>query len=239
MEYAVLIVVLLGIGALSIPALKNAERKRTQAKLSFLTTRLSSNAKQLAMTTATKFPTDYQRLQQQVATDMTELSKLLKAKEGAISFDLSQSAWDLIEESSALLPTQGVIKRPQRTLNQDEKLLLTSGHLKKAVPELWPTLENIQQDDAEIRQKIQEKNLPNQQELLAVHEANMARYQDILDGYLKIKAEPKAYYQAEERLLKSQRALAKFDEDLDETLRQINEDDMMNFEISLRMMNQE
>ncbi|MEY8463371.1 hypothetical protein [Streptococcus merionis] len=239
MEYAVLIVVLLGIGALSIPALKNAERKRTQAKLSFLTTRLSSNAKQLAMTTAIKFPTDYQRLQQQVATDMTELSKLLKAKEGAISFDLSQSVWDLIEESSALLPTQGVIKRPQRTLNQDEKLLLTSGHLKKAVPELWPTLENIQQDDAEIRQKIQEKNLPNQQELLAVHEANMARYQDILDGYLKIKAEPKAYYQAEERLLKSQRALAKFDEDLDETLRQINEDDMMNFEISLRMMNQE
>ena len=239
MEYAVLVVILLGIGALSIPALKNAERKRTQAKLSFLTTRLSSNAKQLAMTTATKFPTDYQRLQQQVATDMTELSKLLKAKEGSISFDLSQSAWDLIEESSALLPTQGVIKRPQRTLNQDEKLLLTSGHLKKAVPELWPTLENIQQDDAEIRQKIQEKNLPNKQELLAVHEANMARYQDILDGYLKIKAEPKAYYQAEERLLKSQRALAKFDDDLDETLRQINEDDMMNFEISLRMMNQE
>ncbi len=238
MEYVILVGLVLGLGALSLPFIKQANRKRTQARLSFLTTRLSSNTKQLAMTTAAKFPTDYQRLQQQVASDMTELSKLLKSKERALPLELSQSAWDLIEESSTLLPTQGAVERPQLSLEKGENTALTMGQLKKAVPELWPTLSNIQHDDVAIRQKIQEKKPGNQQELLAVHEANMARYQDILDGYLKIKADPKAYYQAEERLQKSQQALIHFDEELDETLRQINEGDMMNFEISLRMMNQ-
>ncbi|MDQ0222211.1 hypothetical protein [Streptococcus moroccensis] len=239
MEYILVIGAVLAVGLLSVPFLKQSSRKRLEARLSFLTTRLSSNTRQLSMTTAAKFPTDYQRLQQQVAADMAELSKLLKSNDQRLPLDLSQSAWDLVEESQALLPTQGVVERPQLSTSTGQAQGLTAVQLKKQVPEIWPILSNIQQDDAQIRQKMLEKNLPNQQELLAVHEANMARYQDILEGYLKIKADPKAYYQAEERLVKSQQALQRFDEELDETLRQINEGDMMNFEISLRMMNQQ
>lgn len=238
LEFGLGLMILLGVGAISFPLFKRADRKRTEARLSYLTTRLSANTSQLAKTTASKFPTDYQRLQQQVSLDSAELSKLLRSKERALSLEVTQLAWDLIEESSEFLPTKATVTRPERLELEGDAPLLTSGHLKKVVPELWPTLENIQKDDAEIRQKIVSKKLPNQLELLAVHDANMARYQDILEGYLKIKADPRAYYQAEERLLKSREALTSFDAQLDETLRQINENDMMDFEISLRMMNE-
>lgn len=60
---------------------------------------------------------------------------------------------------------------------------------------------------------------------------------DILEGYLKIKQAPKNFYNAEERLEKARLAIEKFDKELDETLRQLNERDLKDFDISLRIMN--
>jgi 5-bromo-4-chloroindolyl phosphate hydrolysis protein len=71
----------------------------------------------------------------------------------------------------------------------------------------------------------------------ALHEAEMSRFQDILDGYLQIKENPKNYYNAEERLEQAKLALEQFDKNLDETLRQLNESELSDFDISLRMMN--
>ena len=67
----------------------------------------------------------------------------------------------------------------------------------------------------------------------------MKRFDDILTGYLKIKENPNNYYNAEERLAQAESALEKFDLDLDETLRQLNESDLKDFDVSLRMMNTE
>ena len=80
--------------------------------------------------------------------------------------------------------------------------------------------------------------LPEDQkeELTALHEADMDRFRDILDGYLKIKKAPKNYYNADERLAKAKTAMEKFDLALDETLRKLNESDLKDFDISLRMM---
>lgn len=64
----------------------------------------------------------------------------------------------------------------------------------------------------------------------------MNRFEDVLTGYLKIKQSPKDYYKADERLETARLALVQFDEDLDETLRQLNESDMKDFDISLRLM---
>lgn len=104
-------------------------------------------------------------------------------------------------------------------------------------PELSTVYNNIQRDHASILEKISQAD--NKEELTALHEANMQRFEDILTGYLKIKEEPKNYYNAEERLAQAKAALEKFDLDLDETLRQLNESDMKDFDVSLRMMNAE
>lgn len=101
-------------------------------------------------------------------------------------------------------------------------------------PEIATTYQNIQRDHMEILEKL--KNAENAAELKAIHEISMKRFGDILDGYLKIKESPKNYYNAEERLAQAKAALEKFDKDLDETLRQLNESQLSDFEISLRMM---
>lgn len=101
-------------------------------------------------------------------------------------------------------------------------------------PEIATTYQNIQRDHMEILEKL--KRAENASELKAIHEINMKRFGDILDGYLKIKESPKNYYNAEERLAQAKAALEKFDTDLDETLRQLNESQLSDFEISLRMM---
>lgn len=101
-------------------------------------------------------------------------------------------------------------------------------------PELTKLYQNIQKDHLTILKKIQDAD--NREELVALHEADMKRFQDVLDGYLKIKKSPKDYYNADNRLEKAKETLEKFDLALDETLRKLNESDLKDFDISLRMM---
>lgn len=105
----------------------------------------------------------------------------------------------------------------------------------KRAPELNQVYTNIQRDHAAIIDKIE--GMDNKAELTALHQANMHRFEDILAGYLKIKESPKDFYNSEERLSQAKAALEKFDLDLDETLRQLNESDLKDFDVSLRMMN--
>lgn len=101
-------------------------------------------------------------------------------------------------------------------------------------PEIAQTYQNIQRDHIEILSKIEKAD--NKAELLALHEINMNRFKDILEGYLKIKDSPKDFYNADERLEHAKQALHQFDLDLDETLRKLNESQLSDFDISLRMM---
>lgn len=106
--------------------------------------------------------------------------------------------------------------------------------IQKDAPEIAQAYQNIQRDHIEVLDKIQQA--ANHAELLALHEINMNRFKDILDGYLKIKASPKDFYNAEERLEQAKQAIHQFDLDLDETLRKLNEGHLNDFDISLRMM---
>ncbi|WP_105207214.1 hypothetical protein [Streptococcus suis] len=101
--------------------------------------------------------------------------------------------------------------------------------------EILETYCNIQRDNQVILEKL-ENAADKREELTAIHEANMSRFRDILQGYLKIKESPKDYFNAEERLAQAKLALETFDRDLDDTIKQFNEADMQDFEISLRMM---
>lgn len=130
------------------------------------------------------------------------------------------------------------------TVLQLEKLQQISGpqaehtdlHLQivQEAPEINDLYKNIQKDHHNILEKI--KKADNVAELEALHESGMQKFYDILDGYLKIKASPKEYYNAEQRLENALVAIKAFDLDLDETLRQLNESDLSDFDISLRMM---
>ena len=111
--------------------------------------------------------------------------------------------------------------------------------LEELAPELVATVRNIQIDHEAILQKISQSESNNKEELTAIHQSQMEHYEDILEGYLKIKASPKDFYNAEERLAKAKVAIEQFDLDLDETLRQLNEADLRDFDISLRILDKE
>ena len=108
--------------------------------------------------------------------------------------------------------------------------------LEELAPELVATVRNIQIDHEAILQKISQSESNNKEELTAIHQSQMEHYEDILEGYLKIKASPKDFYNAEERLEKAKAAIEQFDLDLDEALRQLNEADLRDFDISLRIL---
>ena len=111
--------------------------------------------------------------------------------------------------------------------------------LEELAPELVATVRNIQIDHEAILQKISQSESNNKEELTALHQSQMEHYEDILEGYLKIKASPKDFYNAEERLAKAKAAIEQFDLDLDEALRQLNEADLRDFDISLRILDKE
>ncbi|HFI0055117.1 TPA: hypothetical protein ACGORU_001455 [Streptococcus suis] len=107
--------------------------------------------------------------------------------------------------------------------------------ISELAPEILETYCNIQRDNQVILEKL-ENATDKREELTAIHEANMNRFRDILQGYLKIKESPKDYFNGEERLAQAKLALETFDKDLDHTIKQFNEADMQDFEVSLRMM---
>ena len=111
--------------------------------------------------------------------------------------------------------------------------------LEELAPELVATVRNIQIDHEAILQKISQSESNNKEELTAIHQSQMEHYEDILEGYLKIKASPKDFYNVEERLAKAKAAIEQFDLDLDEALRQLNEAALRDFDISLRILDKE
>lgn len=102
------------------------------------------------------------------------------------------------------------------------------------VPEIQEIYQNVLRDNKTILEKIEAAD--NKAELTALQESSMDHFYDILNGYLKIKSSPKDYYKAEERLASALQALKQFDLDLDETLRKLNESELKDFDVSLRMM---
>lgn len=108
--------------------------------------------------------------------------------------------------------------------------------LDRFAPEIFDTVHNIQLSHASIVKKITKSDSSDKEELLALHETQMRQFHDILAGYLKIKRSPTDYYDADERLEQAKTALESFDQQLLTNIRQLNENDLYEFKISLRMM---
>ena len=157
--------------------------------------------------------------------DFTKVSQTINQQTAAIQTELKKREFPLKPQNQKSDPHVAPQGKPA---SSEEEWVL------QIAPEIIQSYRNIQKDHQLILQKIKEAQ--NQSELEVLHGINMKRFRDILEGYLKIKQSPKDYYNADARLEQAQRALEQFDLDLDETLRRLNESQLQDFEISLRMM---
>ena len=157
--------------------------------------------------------------------DFTKVSQTINQQTAAIQTELKKREFPLKPQNQKSDPHVAPQGKPA---SSEEEWVL------QIAPEIIQSYRNIQKDHQLILQKIKEAQ--NQSELEVLHGINMKRFRDILEGYLKIKQAPKDYYKADERLEQAQKALEQFDLDLDETLRRLNESQLQDFEISLRMM---
>lgn len=170
---------------------------------------------------------------QSISTIQYELKSLKTHIDPSIYQRVHHKALEI--ETSVTTELQSLEYTPD-SIDNDSKNL-NSQSIEKIPAEIRETYLNILKDNDEILKKIEKTD--NRAELEAIHESNMQRFRDILDGYLEIKRSPKNFYNAEERLAKAKVALEKFDTDLDETLRQLNESNLKDFDVSLRMINED
>ncbi|MGT2799844.1 hypothetical protein [Streptococcus marmotae] len=179
--------------------------------------------------------------------DNFEDLKLLLGR-SKVADDVLKRATDLLQlEKNLSLPatkSKGPVQKQEEPEVQEVHATSDSSSPERAeivqyAPEIAETYASIMVDHEAILQKIEELEDGQSEELLALHMVDMRKFSDVLDGYLKIKKEPKNYNQAQERLDRAKKALEKFDKKLDISLRLLNENKLRDFEVSLRMMEQE
>lgn len=95
----------------------------------------------------------------------------------------------------------------------------------------------IYADNQTIIEQVKASTSGNQAELLQLHQTNMDRFQSILTGYLAIQKSPSHYFDAQNRLDTAKTSMEAFAHSLKEQLRQLNENDMREFEVNLRLLN--
>ncbi|MCK3941391.1 hypothetical protein [Streptococcus suis] len=192
---------------------------------------IEQELKQLNNYLTSKNYSQYALLAQELLPQLTMIKEETSELKYQLDTDISSAIiQQTIQEEEKILKQLKLLDliAPSSFISEETKKILS------IAPELATTYQNVQNDHIEILEQL--KNLENAEELRVIHEINMKHYNDILDGYLKIKENPKNFYSAEERLAQSKLALEKFDADLDETLRKLNERQLNEFEISLRMM---
>ncbi|MDW8741615.1 hypothetical protein Q7W37_00850 [Streptococcus suis] len=195
---------------------------------------IEQELKQLNNYLTSKNYSQYALLAQELLPQLTMIREETSELKYQLDIDISSAIiQQTIQEEEKILKQLKLLDliAPSSFISEETKKILS------IAPELATTYQNVQNDHIEILEQL--KNLENAEELRVIHEINMKHYNDILDGYLKIKENPKNFYSAEERLAQSKLALEKFDADLDETLRKLNERQLNEFEISLRMMGKE
>lgn len=161
---------------------------------------------------------------------------------------LSQLRQDLTKHKRHLETAtyERLLKRIETEENQLSQTLLEEERPRPAVrePELADlpadiaeTVTGIFQDSQTIVDQIKASTSGNQAELLQLHQTNMDRFTSILNGYLAIHRQPNHYFQAQDRLHTAKTSMEGFAHSLKEQLRQLNENDMREFEVNLRLLN--
>ncbi|MYN69222.1 hypothetical protein GLP18_03085 [Streptococcus suis] len=180
------------------------------------------------------------QLRKRLLGQLFELDQLYQKVGKYLDAYASKEAVDTLQLKYQLkLPETKVEKETSEQVSPSGgKVMDEQAMIAEIAPEILETYCNIQRDNLVILEKLENTSDKNE-ELTAIHEANMQRFNDILQGYVKIKRSPKDFFNAEERLAQAKLAMESFDKDLDDTIKQFNEADMKDFEVSLRMMKRE
>ncbi len=182
----------------------------------------------------------------QEAISMIHIASALQSK-GNFLTDVTDGVLSLVEDifpdaervTSLLRPKENSVNPDYIYQAADEKaseMVAKVRYIQQIAPEVLEIYTSLAKSNEQIVAKLKESELPNKNELLAIHQSNMRNFNDVLDGYIKIKEDPGQYFKAQERLDRAKQSLENGQKILNQTLRQINENDMMNFEISLRML---
>ena len=87
-----------------------------------------------------------------------------------------------------------------------------------------------------MREKLISSTISNKQELLAQQEINDGHFVTVVNTYLEMKRHPELYENIGQRLSEGKRAIKKYDTANTEALRKLNEDNLLEFEIALRLI---
>ena len=176
---------------------------------------------------------NYDKLVQELYPKLDDFEDLLQELKGRIPDDVFQNLVNrtiyIRAETDRRRATMMEIKEEKETKELEEKYLA----------ELQPSMNQIKEASETLLQKIDAADLQNKDELKALHETHLNRYQDIVEGYVMMKKNPDDYHDVEDRLSRAQAALEKMVEDLNKMIIQINEGDLRDFDISLRLMEKE
>ncbi|WP_261309694.1 type I restriction endonuclease subunit R [Streptococcus suis] len=101
-------------------------------------------------------------------------------------------------------------------------------------PELLEEMKAIEEYQTGLLEKLERQD--NALELEAVYQVEQARLTDIVKGYLDIKRKPDHYAQAEQKLADAHGQLIGFRKHLHKLLQKVNEEDLKDFQVSLRLL---
>lgn len=163
---------------------------------------------------------------------LDQLSTCLSEIEQHLGFDSYKSAYRLVKLRGQIAESLDSIPSEIAPEMGDK----VARRLRKDAPEIYELYLRIHEKNVEIDALIQKISSHQMQELMAEHGIVVDQFSDIVTGYLKIKQEPEHYHGADERLERARQALELLDEQLTFSLRQLNEENLTEFEISLQMI---
>lgn len=135
---------------------------------------------------------DYHDLALQILPQLTYIKNVAKELRDEIPASVYQRIQTKITTVTEEIDKQ--LQKIEREKRQKEAQPKKTS-LEELAPELVATVRNIQIDHEAILQKISQSESNNKEELTAIHQSQMEHYEDILQGYLKIKASPKDFLQ--------------------------------------------
>ena len=233
-EYAVPLAIcsLIGIGAYVLYR-RRGNNRSVEDQIELLKARIrqaDKDIQQLEETLSEKGPAVYKSRASQVLLELSEIHQ----EANQFKSYIGDSVYGRIDKK--VRSVRATINVQLERLERDSQIDIENMEPEEVAPELAQTLANIARDHQEIINKIEASDFGDKEELAAIHNLKMEKFQTVLEGYLKIKANPKNYNRSEERLEQARVAIEQFDLELDQVLRELNETDMRDFDISLRIL---
>jgi hypothetical protein len=131
-----------------------------------------------------------------------------------------------------------VIEKPE-VINEIRDLQADKQNILEKIdeyPEIKTSVTTIMNDDSKIINQLTKSETSDKQELIDLHQVTMEHFINVVTTYFSIKDAPENFHDAEQRLETIKSTVIKYDRDLDGVIQKINENNLHDFEVALRMV---